>query len=101
DIMMASFLLKSKNRAPVIQAPDLLVPGNIAKDCQNPIIRASFFVMSESLRWLTFLSDAKSSIAKNILVNAIISKFLVRSIALVYSRINAINIKGSVAKIIK
>ena len=101
DIMMASFLLKSKNRAPVMEAPDLLVPGNTAKDCQTPIIKASFLVISESLRWLTLLSDVKSSIANNILVNAMISKFLVRSIALVYSKTSAINIKGSVAKIIK
>ena len=61
--MMASFLLKSKNRAPVMEAPDLLVPGNTAKDCQTPMIKASFFVISESLRRLAFLSDVKSSIA--------------------------------------
>ena len=68
DIIIASFLSKLKKRAPVIEAPDLLVPGSTAKDCQMPIISASFVEIFESLRWPIFLSDAKSSRANIILV---------------------------------
>ena len=65
DIIIASFLLKLKKRAPVIEAPDLLVPGNTAKDCQIPTIKASFVEKSESLRRLILLSDRKSNRAKS------------------------------------
>ena len=101
DIIIASFLSKLKKRAPVIEAPDLLVPGNTAKDCQMPIIRASFVEILESLRRLILRSDTKSSRANIMLVNAIISNCPVKSIMWIYSKSKAINTNGRVAKIIK
>ena len=74
EMIIASFLSKFKKRAPVIEAPDLLVPGKTAKDCQMPIIKTSLAEISENLRLLGFLSDINSNRANIKLVNAIISR---------------------------
>ena len=97
-MIIASFLPKFKNRAPVIEVPDLLAPGKAAKDCQMPITKTSLAVISENLRWLGFLSDTKSNRANIKLENATISTCLDRSRRRAYSKDKAINTSGKVAK---
>ena len=97
EMIIASFLPKFKKRAPVIEAPDLLVPGKAAKDCQIPIIKTSLAVISENLRWLGFLSDTKSNRANIKLENAIISTCLDRSRKRACSNNKAIISSGNVA----
>ena len=61
DIIIASLLLKPKKRAPVMEAPDLLVPGNTAADCQIPISKAVIFGRRPKL-------DTSKEIIKNIVL---------------------------------
>ena len=98
DIIIASFLLKLKKRAPVIEAPDLLVPGKTAKDCHMPIITTSLAEISKNCRLLGFLSDVNSKRANIKLVKAIISNCLDISRRRAYSKNKAIKIRGIVAK---
>lgn len=101
DIIIASLLLKPKKRAPVMEAPDLLVPGNTATDCQIPISKASLVETSENSRLLGFLSEKKSKRANSKLVKAITSNCLDKLMIRKYSKNKPINISGIVAKINK
>ena len=101
DIVIASFLLKFKKRAPVIHVPDLLAPGNTAKDCQMPMNKISLEEISESLRLLGLRSEKKSNRANRTLANAIISICLDNPRKRVYSKNKAIIISGMVPKEIK
>ena len=81
DIFAASTLLKFNNLAALIVIPDLLTPGISERIWNNPIIIAvlyvKFFLMSFSRPNLSLIN---SKIPNKIVVQAIISMFLISSI---------------------